>query len=95
MSTKHTIALNCFKLNGYPDWWHELQARKKRDFTGTDGSTGQAALVVAEPHLSLIPPTEFSQDKDSDLGNFGSALVTYSLDSDRGAWLLDSEATTT
>lgn len=49
--------------------------------------------MVAEPHLSLIPPTEFSQDKDFDLGNFGSALVNSSLDSDRGAWLLDSGAT--
>ena len=29
-STKHTRD-TCFKLDRYPDWWHELQARKKRD----------------------------------------------------------------
>ncbi|XP_058084056.1 uncharacterized protein LOC131231771 [Magnolia sinica] len=27
-NTKHTRK-NCFQLHGYPDWWHELQARKK------------------------------------------------------------------
>lgn len=27
-STKHTRD-NCFKIIGYPDWWHELQAKKK------------------------------------------------------------------
>ncbi|KAL6336046.1 hypothetical protein AAG906_003673 [Vitis piasezkii] len=26
--TKHTRE-TCFKLHGYPDWWHELQAQKK------------------------------------------------------------------
>lgn len=27
-NTKHTRE-TCFKLHGYPDWWHDLQARKK------------------------------------------------------------------
>ncbi|KAI4351752.1 hypothetical protein L6164_006074 [Bauhinia variegata] len=50
---KHTKD-TCFKLHGYPDWWHELKAKKKRD-------GGRAALVNAEssaptePHLSLVP----------------------------------------
>jgi len=34
---KHTRD-NCFKLHGYPDWWNELQAQKRRD--ATDGGTG-------------------------------------------------------
>jgi hypothetical protein len=27
-NAKHTRE-TCFKLHGYPDWWHDLQARKK------------------------------------------------------------------
>jgi hypothetical protein len=50
---KHTHE-TCFKLHGYLDWWHELQARKRRD--GNGGNIGHAAVATAaEPHLSLIP----------------------------------------
>jgi hypothetical protein len=38
---KHTRE-NCFQLHGYPDWWHELQARKKQDTTGTSTGIGKA-----------------------------------------------------
>lgn len=41
---------NCFKKNGYPDWWYELQAKKKNG-TGTDASTGKVAVASAEPYL--------------------------------------------
>jgi hypothetical protein len=27
---KHTKE-TCFKLHGYPDWWHELKTKKKRE----------------------------------------------------------------
>ncbi|XP_058082693.1 uncharacterized protein LOC131230751 [Magnolia sinica] len=53
-NTNHTRE-NCFQLHGYPDWWHELQARKKRD--GTAKGAGKAVMATAEPYLSLIPPT--------------------------------------
>ncbi|XP_057477568.1 uncharacterized protein LOC130765223 [Actinidia eriantha] len=59
---KHTRD-TCFKLHGYPDWWHELQAKRRQDGSGKDGgtsknatsSTGKAAIVSVEPQLSLIP----------------------------------------
>ncbi|XP_022889208.1 uncharacterized protein LOC111404668 [Olea europaea var. sylvestris] len=86
---------NCFKLNKYPDWWHELQEKKKRDMGGTDGRKGKVAVVTAEPQLSLLPKIESPQSAGPtlDIGNFGSALTTTSRDENRGAWLLDSRAT--
>lgn len=53
------------------------------------------AEVSSEPHFSLIPQAESSQDEGpvSDIGNFSSNLVTSSCDVDHGAWLLDSGAT--
>jgi hypothetical protein len=49
---KHTHE-TCFKLHGYPDWWYELQAQKRRD--GNGGNIGHAVVATAEPYLSLIP----------------------------------------
>jgi hypothetical protein len=61
---------NCFKLHGYPDWWNELQARKCRDVTGSNGGTGQATVATIEPRLSLSSHVETSQGNVStiDLG---------------------------
>ena len=86
---------NCLKKNGYPDWWYELQAKKKKDSAGADKNKGKVAIMLAEPHIFLILQAEFSQDAGpvSDIGNCGSNLVTSSYDVDRGAWLLDSRAT--
>ena len=55
-NTKHTRD-TCFKLHVYPEWWHELQAKKKRDTTTLEEGTGKAAIVMAESQLSLIPLT--------------------------------------
>ena len=90
---RHTSE-NCLKKNGYPDWWYELQAKKK-DSVGADKNKGKVAIMLAEPHIFLILQAEFSQDAGpvSDIGNCGSNLVTSSYDVDRGAWLLDSRAT--
>lgn len=56
---------------------------------------GKVVVVSVEPHLSLIPQAESSQDAGpfSDISNFGSGLVTSSCDVDHGAWFLDSGAT--
>ncbi|KAK3004952.1 hypothetical protein RJ639_020199 [Escallonia herrerae] len=47
----------CFKLHGYPEWWHDLKAKKKRDVGRAalmnTGDTSAAAYT--EPQLSLIP----------------------------------------
>ena len=85
---------NCLKKNGYPDWWYELQAKKKKDSAGADANKGKVAIMSAKPHISLIPQVESSQDAGSvsDIGNCGFNLVTSFYDVDRGAWLLDSGA---
>ncbi|KAK0583660.1 hypothetical protein LWI29_001118 [Acer saccharum] len=44
----------CFKLHGYPEWWHKLKAKKKREERASENS-GLAAFVNTEPQLSLIP----------------------------------------
>ena len=71
-----------------------MQAKKK-DSAGADKNKGKVAIMSVEPHISLIPQVESSQDVGPvfDIGNCGSNLVTFSYDVDRGAWLLDSEAT--
>ena len=84
-SAKHTRE-TCFKLHGYPDWWHELQARKRRDGGGPDDRTGKAAVAAAEPHLSLIPA-------ESSTSNSGNALLGYTREADCNSWILDSGAT--
>ena len=82
---KHTKE-TCFKLHGYPDWWHELKTKKKRE-------SGRAALVNSEstssssikPHLSLISQEDFSP-----------AAANYSLSQNESGnhdWIIDSGAT--
>ncbi|KAJ0007139.1 hypothetical protein Pint_30483 [Pistacia integerrima] len=92
---KHTLE-NCFKLHGYPDWWHDLQARKHpQDGTDTSGSSGIAAVTGAEPHLSLIQSAVMATDTPPNLnsGIFGLALFTSNREADCSAWLLNSGAT--
>lgn len=87
---KHTQE-TCFKLHGYPDWWKELKARKQPD---VDSELGRAALVNAEPQLSLIPQVEPSGDSTTynDQGNCGYALLSTNQDNCNG-WIIDSGAT--
>jgi hypothetical protein len=70
---------NCFKNIGYPDWWYELQAKKKNNGTGINASTGKVAVASTEAHLSLIPQAQ-SQDAgpNSDIG--------YSHQGDNWVW---------
>ena len=91
---KHTRE-TCFKLHGYPDWWNELHAWKRRDATRTDGETGKAALAIVESSLSLTPPVESSQGMLSlpDSGNFDVALFSSHQEVDSSTWILDSGAT--
>ena len=89
-STKHARE-TCFKLHGYPDWWHELQARKKRDAPATEDVPGRAAVAAVEPQLSLIPVAEPSI-LTPDQGNCGQVFCSSTTWND-GAWIIDSEAT--
>nr|DAD21578.1 TPA_asm: hypothetical protein HUJ06_023041 [Nelumbo nucifera] len=59
---KHTRE-TCFKLHGYPEWWHELKVKKKHE-VGASENTSQATLVSTEPQLSLIPQgNSLAEDK--------------------------------
>ncbi|KAG6490199.1 hypothetical protein ZIOFF_051484 [Zingiber officinale] len=40
-SVKHSRD-NCFKLHGYPNWWHDLQAHKRKDSSGQGSWSSQA-----------------------------------------------------
>ena len=84
---KHTCDI-CFKLHGYPDWWNDFQARKKREASATDDHTGRAVVVTCGPSLSLIPQAGSQHDPST----FSKALhiSTHSVDDD---WILDSGAT--
>ncbi|KAL6319103.1 hypothetical protein AAG906_001576 [Vitis piasezkii] len=55
-NSKHTRD-TCFKLHGYPDWWNDFQARKKRETFANDDHIGRAVVVTCDPSLSLIPQT--------------------------------------
>uniref|UniRef100_A0A2N9FXX4 Integrase catalytic domain-containing protein n=1 Tax=Fagus sylvatica TaxID=28930 RepID=A0A2N9FXX4_FAGSY len=89
-STKHTRD-TCFKLHGYPDWWHELQARKKRDAPAPEDVPGRAAVAMADSQLSLIPVTELSTSIP-DQGKCSQVLCSSTTRND-GAWIIDSGAT--
>jgi hypothetical protein len=89
-STKHTRE-TCFKLHGYPDWWHELQARKKRDAPATEDVPGRAAVATAGSQLSLIPVAEPSTSTPNQC-NCGQVFCSSTTQND-GAWIIDSGAT--
>jgi hypothetical protein len=89
----HTSA-TCFKKNGYPDWWFELQEKKKKNYGGTNSNTGTVAAISSKPHLSLVPQIKsVDADSVSEIGKMGSGLATSSSDGHHNAWLLDSAAT--
>ncbi|XP_014506211.1 uncharacterized protein LOC106765963 [Vigna radiata var. radiata] len=80
----------CFKLHGYPEWWHELQAKKKKETTSPEEGTGKAAVVTAESRLSLVPMTSSSVSMEP--GNY-SQVFCSSKSQDASAWIIDSGAT--
>ncbi|WKA08566.1 hypothetical protein VitviT2T_026277 [Vitis vinifera] len=89
-NSKHTRD-TCFKLHGYPDWWNDFQARKKRETFANDDHTGRAVVVTCDPSLSLIPQVESSHDPSTS-GTSGKTLhiSTHNNDDD---WILNSGAT--
>jgi hypothetical protein len=86
-NAKHTRE-TCFKLYGYPDWWYDLQARKKQKTPIIDGSIGRAVVVIGEPSLSLTSQVNNTHN----LGNNSNALHN-STHNDDEKWILDSRAT--
>lgn len=89
-STKHTQD-TCFKLHGYPNWWHELQVRKKQNAPASAGVPGRAAIATTDSHLSLIPLAE-SSTSIPDQGNCGYVFSSSSTQHDN-AWIIDPGAT--
>jgi hypothetical protein len=99
---KHTQE-TYFKLHGYPEWWADLQVRKRKDATSADGGSSQAVVVMAETpaktetRLSLSTPTESAEPPvesvSTDPGICSSALLSPSRDDDdSNAWVVDSGA---
>ena len=84
----------CFKLHGYPEWWNDFQARKKREGTSTNEDIGRAAIASAEHQLSLTiqPKSTNPFTTLNNQGNCGQVLVTcHGYDEDM--WIIDSGAT--
>ncbi|KAL6316399.1 hypothetical protein AAG906_018102 [Vitis piasezkii] len=92
--SSHGKSTTAFKSRTVPDGMKCSHCGNQCHTTGADKNKGKVAIMSAEPHLSLIPQAESSQDAGpvSDIGNYGSNLVTSSYDVDRGAWLLNSGA---
>lgn len=84
-NTKHTKD-TCFKLHGYPDWWQDLKAKKKRE-------SGHAALVNAEntPSLSIKPHLSLITQEDTSPTAANCSLAP--ADSGNCNWIIDSGAT--
>ena len=79
-STKHTRE-TCFKVHGYPNWWHELRARKKRDASATEDVRGRVEGATTESQLSLIPVEEpFVSTLDQ--GNCGQVFCSSTTQND-------------
>ena len=74
--------------HGYPNWWHDLQAPKKREAPTIDDSTGRGVVVTGQPSLSLTSQVESSHNP----GNCSNTLHS-STHNDDDNWILDSRAT--
>jgi hypothetical protein len=95
-NTKHTKD-TCFKIHGYPDWWHELKAKKKPEARCNE-HPGRAALISMEPTLSLVPAQESpiparEQTDKNDPSNQGYVFCSQKRRHDHDGWIIDSGAT--
>jgi hypothetical protein len=71
-----------------------LQEKKKKNSGGAAMNTGTVAVMISEPHLSLVPQSKFGDaDPIPEIGKMGSSLAISSSDGHHNAWLLDSAAT--
>ena len=76
-SLKHTCE-TCFKLHGYPEWWNDFQAKKKRESTSINEGTKRKVFANAKLYLSLIAKPEsiiFSTNSNNQ-GNCKHSLAT-------------------
>ncbi|RVW60435.1 Retrovirus-related Pol polyprotein from transposon RE1 [Vitis vinifera] len=83
-TTANSLSLNG-KFNSVSksnDWWHELQAKRRRDGNGNDGGasknaangTGKAAIASSESQLSLISTTIVDLDTGA-----GTVMISPTL----------------
>ncbi|GAV72632.1 UBN2_3 domain-containing protein, partial [Cephalotus follicularis] len=82
---RHTVE-RCFQVHGYPEWWKELKARKQ-------AGRGKAAMVTAEPELSLVPQDEcpINSTMPCDEGKNGCVFMSSKQRQPCG-WIIDSGA---
>jgi hypothetical protein len=85
---KHTRE-NCFKLHGHPDWWNDLQAKKRRDTTNKEMGLSTAAVANTEPQLSFTPLITHSSSS-LDPCNLSCVCFNSPCHAECSAWLLDS-----
>lgn len=103
---KHVVE-NCFKLNGYPDWWESFNDRKSRDRRNRkvgDKKDGKVAVMMSPTNSSFIAvaPTSVTTTSSGSIldphlnsypsGNIGFAFVNIDSAKDTG-WIIDSGAT--
>ena len=84
-NSKHTHD-TCFKLHGYLDWWHELQAKRKRNGTNIELNTGKTTIAATKPQMSLIPT-------DSTKNTPSITFLGSTRSGECNLWILDSRAT--
>ena len=90
-NVKHTRE-TCFKLHGYPDWWHELKEKKKRG-TSSSKNSGRVAFVSTKPQLSLVPQrcslTSTSEPTALDNSGNNSYALFCSKQENHDSWIID------
>jgi hypothetical protein len=103
--TKHTRE-TCFKLNGYPDWFHKKGDGSSRHKSGKTESRAHTTTVhTPQPQYSQAQVDhilkEYAQrlsQKDAscslaNTGTFGFALNTPNRDCCESSWIIDSGST--
>lgn len=84
-----------FKLHRYPEWWHELKAKKKCE-VGVGDNNDWVAFMNTKSQLSIIPQGNFSSLAIISQDNTFVAITNKSMalnDSGNHDWIIDSRAT--
>lgn len=90
--SSHTLE-TCFKLHGYPDWWDDFQAKRKKTGPPPTKPAAQASLATGvPPSLSLIPSDSLPVDLNTPEGS-PISLCAVTGPSIFPGWIIDSGAT--
>lgn len=84
-----SIHVKIAKLHGHPDWWNDLQAKKRRDTANKEKGLSTAAVANAEPRLSFTPLIAHSSSS-LDPCNLSCVCFNSPCHAECSVWLLDS-----